>query len=659
MAPMGKTDDKRIAARASVIVLAYRSAQRLLKCLRSLRDHESAFHKEIVVGLNQVPADELEELKDVLAGAPGYHSSVNLGFSGGNNLAARYAAGDYLIFLNDDSTIQPGWLDALVNAADSNQDAGAIGSRILFPNETFQEAGGIIWSDGTTAPVGRGLPRNWPCFQSPRTVAYSSANGLLVRRRAFEEIGGFDESYYPAYYEDVDLCMSLRHKLGLEVYYEPDAALIHEEAASTDPSFRGFLFRRNVVRLRSKWERELRLYPDPKPDFPNALKLNMLGLSSNKQSLLVIDDRLPDSGLGSGFGRLEELLIDLHDKNVAVDFYARYPDAEKTAVTKAALANIVETPILDHLRQPGVRYDSVVISRPHNFENFAQPIRDLLPDAALIYDAEALFHRRIQMQAALERDPQAAAKLEDEAAEMEAFEESIARSSDALVCISTEEQRILERVPGHCPIWVMPPIASSIVMGSESLTGREAIVFVAGWLAGPQSPNILALRWFVERSLPSLKEMVPNARILVTGKAPPDEVVELALQSGVELLGYVGDLPKLYSTARVAIAPIVYGAGVKIKAVEAMQYGVPVVATNIGAEGVGFVDNDGIDITDDPVEFARRIGRLMRNDEAWMERRRQLSAVIARLMHERISWAEVLEKTLEQKRLGAPAANVR
>jgi glycosyltransferase involved in cell wall biosynthesis len=182
--------------RASVIILAWRAAPYLLQCLRSVSWYAAqSTPYEVILYLNE-PDDALRSLvEQQVRGAQVIVSRVNRGFGGGCNRAAAVARGEYLVFLNDDTEVEPGWLDALVATADAHPQAGAVGSRILFLDGTLQEAGSVIWSDGTTAPVGAGAPADAHAFTYLRTVDYASACSLLVRRSTWEAIGGFDQGY--------------------------------------------------------------------------------------------------------------------------------------------------------------------------------------------------------------------------------------------------------------------------------------------------------------------------------------------------------------------------------------------------------------------------------------------------------------------------------
>ncbi|MGH9079726.1 MAG: glycosyltransferase, partial [Acidimicrobiales bacterium] len=181
---------------------------------------------------------------------------TNLGFGGGNNLAATIGRGRFLLFVNDDSALGPAYIGRLVTTAMIDESIGAVAGRILSTNGELQEAGSVIWDDGWVQHIGHGQPGDAPAFSYVRDIDYGSANGLLVRREAWEAAGGFDERYFPAYYEDVDLCMALRAR-GYRILYEPRATLVHLESQSTSDEYRKFLLIRNRDQFIERWRREL------------------------------------------------------------------------------------------------------------------------------------------------------------------------------------------------------------------------------------------------------------------------------------------------------------------------------------------------------------------------------------------------------------------
>ena len=254
----------------SVCMLALSGPGMAIECLDSVEAARGSQSVESVVVANGMAAADLgplEERQDIVL----VRSGTNLGFAGGNNLASRIARGRYLLFLNDDSTLGAGSIQWLLRALRSDPTVGAVGSRIVSPDGSLQEAGSIVWNDGHATHVGKGLPAGSTWYSYRREVDYASANGLMVRRRAFEAVGGFSEEYFPAYYEDADLCLALRRS-GYRVILEPRAWLHHRESQSTTSRYRTFLMGRQRQRFVSNWSVTLRAF-DQRPGYfsPTAI----------------------------------------------------------------------------------------------------------------------------------------------------------------------------------------------------------------------------------------------------------------------------------------------------------------------------------------------------------------------------------------------------
>lgn len=245
---------------ASILIPVLDRVENLAVCLRSLEAVTAPAFETIVVA-NGTPEFELAKLPSVESLVL-VRSPVNLGFGGGCNWGARVARGQYLVLLNDDAEVGAGWLGALVAVAQSDPRIGAVGSRLLDPDGTLQEAGSVLWRDAGTYQVGRGLPAESPAYQKVRDVDYASGCGLLVTREGWDEVGGIDEAFFPGYFEDVDLCLSLRSH-GFRVVYAPRAQLRHLGGGSTAAGQRGAAAVRNGRRFIAKWGHTLRDYPPP------------------------------------------------------------------------------------------------------------------------------------------------------------------------------------------------------------------------------------------------------------------------------------------------------------------------------------------------------------------------------------------------------------
>lgn len=174
----------------------------------------------------------------------------NLGFGGGNNVGLEAATGELLIMLNQDTVVQPGWLDALVEAFE-DPTVGLVGCKILYPDgETIQHAGGyLLWpiAEGKHYGIGE---RDGGQYDEPHEVEYVTGAALAMRRAVYAQIGGFDEQFFPGYYEDTDLCLRARHA-GFKVLYWPPALVYHHQGGSLEhrPYHQQYLIFRNQVRF--------------------------------------------------------------------------------------------------------------------------------------------------------------------------------------------------------------------------------------------------------------------------------------------------------------------------------------------------------------------------------------------------------------------------
>jgi GT2 family glycosyltransferase len=638
--------------RVSVLVLSRQDPAMLGRCLASIAASTAAGGTpyELLLVLNGAAPDVAPFVQRGLRGARVVDSSVNLGFGGGNIYAASLARGEYLLLLNDDTEVTSGWLDALVATLDGHPEAGAVGSRILFPDGRLQEAGSLVFRDGSTTPVGRfDPPGTW---LARRRTDYVSFCSTLIRRTAWEAVGGLDPAYFPAYYEDVDFCLALRDR-GLAVLYEPASVVRHMESQSTGWHFKEFLFRRNHKRLTAKWAPALarQLAPPADGDLAPAIQ----HARGNPTRVLLVDDRLPGPSMGAGFGRTYELLRRLDDPAYAVTVYATQDPAGDPTVLGALGIDALTMPV-DEFREwlvaQSVPFEHVIVSRPDNWGQLADDLRRTQPDASLIYDAEALFHVRSERHAAL-----ATGAARDEslrvAARMRAIEERIAREADALVTVSPDEEKSLRAMGAAGPIFTIPPVQADIEPTPASFAERRDLLYVASWIAGPESPNVDGLRWLHEEVLPLIRAAVPWFRLLVTGDGVPTELRTLA-GANLAFIGFVPNVATAYGTARAVVSPMRFGAGVKIKTVEALQHGVPVVATTVGAEAVPLRRGDEIDVADDPAEFAARCVRLLTDETYWAERRAAVVALRELWRGEGGgSWSDVLDEPQPDDTAGA------
>jgi GT2 family glycosyltransferase len=237
----------------SVVIVAAKRAERLVGCIEGVvREAPRDVGLEVVVVPNAAEPGLREALEGEVEGVRIVESEVPLGFAGGVNLGARHARGETLHVLHDDAEVCPGWLDGLLAALDERPEAGAVGSLVLNMDGTVQSGGHVLWRDGRTGPV----PADLLPTAASYPVDYCASASLLVRREAWDAIGGLDEGFHPAYYVDVDMAMALR-RAGYTIVCEPRSRVRHVRGGSSREAFRTFVSGRNRERFTAKWAEDL------------------------------------------------------------------------------------------------------------------------------------------------------------------------------------------------------------------------------------------------------------------------------------------------------------------------------------------------------------------------------------------------------------------
>jgi O-antigen biosynthesis protein len=216
--------------RVSIVVPAHNNWRYTHLCLRAVLEHTAGHEYEVILA-DDGSTDKTLAASSLLVNVAVERLDPRKGFVGNCNNGARRGRGHYLLFLNNDTVAQPGWLGALVDTADADADVGIVGPKLIYEDGRLQDAGGIVFADGTTRNYGRNGCPSAPEFNRVRDVDYVSGCCLLVRSDLWSRVGGFDESYAPAYYEDVDLAFAARRE-GFRVVYQPSAVVVHFDGVS-------------------------------------------------------------------------------------------------------------------------------------------------------------------------------------------------------------------------------------------------------------------------------------------------------------------------------------------------------------------------------------------------------------------------------------------
>ncbi|TCZ52614.1 glycosyltransferase [Roseicella aquatilis] len=214
------------APEVSVVILDHDRPDLTRTCLGHLWAHTAGRRYEIIVVDNGSAPENHAALRRIPGPFRLIRLEVNRFFGEGNNIGAEAARGPYLLFLNNDAFVTPGWLDPLVRQLETKPLLGGVGPRLLFPDGRVQEAGAFVTTDGHTVQVGRSGTHAPDEVEEDHIVDYCSAACFLLRRDLFLAVGGFDPAYEPAYYEDVDLCLRIAAR-GLFIGYCAGSQVVH------------------------------------------------------------------------------------------------------------------------------------------------------------------------------------------------------------------------------------------------------------------------------------------------------------------------------------------------------------------------------------------------------------------------------------------------
>jgi len=599
----------------SVIIPSYGKLDYTLRCLASIAAHPPAAASEVIVVDDASPGTSTA----CLAMVPGIRlivNPVNLGYLRSCNTAARVAKGDFVLLLNNDTQVLADWLDPLLLPFRTRSDVGAVGSKLLYPDGRLQEAGCIIWDDGSGWNFGRLDRPDRPAYNYLREVDYCSAASLLVHRALFLALGGFDERYVPAYCEDSDLAFRLREH-GYKVLYQPRSHIVHHEGVSHGCSLTGGLKAcqlRNQAIFRERWLTVL-----SHQHLPNGEHIMRARDRARERGIvLVIDHYVPEPDRDAGSRTMLCIIRALLQTGFVVKFWPQnlyfspgYTETLQDLGVEVAYGGDSGT-FAEWLAANGNDIDHALLCRPHVAAAFLPELKRHAAIGLLYYGADLHFSR-MRLEAAELGDR----GIAGEARSMERRERSIWRDVDLVLYPSDEESNIvLQTEPGVVARTLLP--YSFPDFASPRTPGRDPVMlFVAGFA---HQPNRHGLFWFIEQVLPLIHAHVPAARLIVAGSNPPPDVVALS-QGAVSVHANVSDaaLRELYRTARVAAVPLRYGAGVKLKVVEALREGLPLVTTPIGAQGLPGLEH-AASICGTPRDFADAVCGLLEDDAAWAER---------------------------------------
>ncbi|RBM06010.1 glycosyltransferase [Novacetimonas cocois] len=606
----------------SVVMVVHDQFAFTMTVLASLRaTYPGAIQLILVDGAS---TDETTRIEDHVMGIEVLQLPENSGFLIGSNLGLDKVAAPYVLFLNNDVELMPGAIDAALRRLRLEERTGAVGAKLVRTTGVLQEAGSIIWNDGTTSGYLRDASPHLPEANFVRSVDFCSGAFLMLRTEIVKEIGGFDPLFSPAYYEETDLCVQIRER-GYDIVYDPDVVILHYEFGSGNQGNIDAVIGRNI----GKFFHKNREYVATRYEKTGQNLIRARSSRREQKRVLFIEDYLPQPHIGAGFPRSNDIVhamvdgLGLHvtvypifpPRSAPMERYRDFPDRAEI-IWDRGLGELEA-----FLRARSGYYDVIWIGRIHNAARLRPVINACQPDLTgcrIILDTEAIatLRQHGRMRIMEEADiPAQADMLRHEFHATDFVDRFVAvrkMEADLISSITRQDVFVLGHMKTPRP-------------GGLSFTERRHFLFV-GAIQNLESPNWDALAWLNDHVVPYLDNFLPtDIRIRVAGYLGTDiDLSRILTHPRFELLGAVSDLASLYETHRVFIAPSRFAAGIPYKLHEAAAHGLPIVATDLLSEQVGW--EAGSDLAcvpqTQPMAFAGEMHRIYTDEKSWTRLRR-------------------------------------
>jgi GT2 family glycosyltransferase len=550
-------------------------------------------------------------------------NSTNLGFLKNINKGITAAKGEYIYILNNDTEVGKYFLEELFFVFENFKNVGAVGSMLLNPDNTLQEAGSVFLKGYDIRQVVRNKKPHDPEVNYIYQVDYCSGCSLLFKRYKDDGVtlNLFDETFAPAYFEETDFCFDLKYKQNKNIYYTPFSKVLHyngvsyngEKKTSNKESEKRKenLFKVNKEKFANKWNPQIDAIQ------ANNLEERIIEKYNNKSIAFVIK-YMPEHDKDSGSNRLKEIIKGFLNNGYHVtlivtkichnDPYINF--YQRLGVNVFYNEYRSKDDFIDFVIKTNVNVNLIWFYGPDTFKENYFKFKNILTNTKYIYDMVDIHHLRFLN--AMEIDSKETShNLNYE--KYKEIETVFVKNADYVIPISENEKDYMKSFFDIDNLNLISNVHYPKIKVENLIPfiNRKDIIFIGS----THHPNVNAINFLYNSIMPIVWAKLPEIKVNIVGNI--DQVVKNIDDERFMFHGYVSDVENLFNNAKLMVAPLQIGAGVKGKIGQAFEYYLPVVTTAIGADGMFLVDNQNVLIADEANAFAEKVIQLYNDESIW------------------------------------------
>jgi GT2 family glycosyltransferase len=592
----------------SVIIPAHNHVNVTYYALSALLVAHNKVSFEVIV-VDDASTDATSRLEKIVSGIRVLHSDEPQRFIRACNAGVAQARGTYVVLLNNDTEPTLGWLDSLVDAFERFDRVGLVGSKLLYPDGTLQDAGGIIWNSGNPWNYGNGGNPWDPRFCYARQVDYLSGAAVMTTRAIWDEVGGLSRYLEPMYFEDTDLAFKIR-EAGYRTYFVPSSVVYHfEGTTSGTDSSSGFKRYQEINRpkFKRRWAKAYAAFGTEGHEPDLEKDRGIVG------RILFMDYTTPreDRDAGSYAARREiELVQSLGYKvtflpqNLA-HFGSYTQEMEQNGVEMIHAPFFLS--VQEFLEKRAAEFDAVYITRYYVAQDTIHRIRQINPKARIILNNADLHFLRELRAAMTTEDPNRLPAVRS----VREQELEVMKQADLVLSYNEVEHAVItSHTEGQARVMTCPWVVD-IPDHVPPLDGRRGLSFLGSF---NHHPNGEGVRWFCSKVMSLLDTQETRLTIYGSGMGP--DIAALA-SDRIDPAGFVERIADAYDRHRIFVAPLLSGAGIKGKVLSAIAHGIPTVLSPVAAEGIGLRSGHDCLIAEAPQDWAAAIRALSEDDALW------------------------------------------